>query len=550
MRGGQGKKLCGNRTQNQVSREKMESLRGVKRLENPLEERERSEEFDQCVLCKGTVTSGDGVCIGVDFELPLSGLDLVSLLRCYSVYLSLQDTLQLHKKTDLCKDCHELVMKGDSAYSHVYSLASKMSRLWPGRMSECVNFSLNLNDSQKLSYHCNYCEEKFQNECEWHFHMKIVHKMNADFQELTSSDGEKKNSESLKTSVCKSNNNFTCTACCQSFKDQGTFLTHLLSYHKTNRDITSTVSASEAMSRLGVNSSLDTDSKVGSEIHHKKAFSLKIDPKSQEKNIPKYPPTLRHVFWAKHELMLQNKEDELMLSHIQDNVNNRGNVYGSNEQASENVTEHSAGIFRENVINKKVHMQVIPKNRVNCEGSRQSKEVDLRRGVTINLKSKGRVRTSRKLLTYGLTKKKSETVLQQDHKRNFKKIQDQYDYDKQPKRFTKTLVQKYKGKNLDNFKIQQCSYHTKQKYPETLDLFRGALSPQIKEENDQLPLQDEETRSACGDEGMTEADILEGDSETNVVMSEGGGCAVVDIYNGPVNLCDVSDDFRCIIING
>lgn len=58
MRGGQGKKLCGNRTQNQVSREKMESLRGVKRLENPLEERERSEEFDQCVLCKGKVLVG------------------------------------------------------------------------------------------------------------------------------------------------------------------------------------------------------------------------------------------------------------------------------------------------------------------------------------------------------------------------------------------------------------------------------------------------------------------------------------------------------------
>ncbi|XP_047481871.1 uncharacterized protein LOC125034211 [Penaeus chinensis] len=441
-------------------------------------------------------------------------------------------------------------MKGDSAYSHVYSVASKMNRLWSGRMSECVTFSLNVNDSQKLAYHCIYCEEKFQDENEWHFHMKIDHKINVSFQESTSSDGEKEKSESLGTSVCKSDNNFTCTACCQTFKDQGSFLTHKNKIHKS-----STVSESEAVCKSGVNSFLDIGNKVGSKIHQQKALNLKTDSKSQERNILEYPPSLRHIFWAKHELMLQDKEDELILSYSQDNVNNGGNVHGDNEKASENVAEVSDNVLRKNATDKKAHMQVIPKKKLKGEGSRQSEEGDIRRGVTINLKSRERVRTSRKLLTYRFSKKKSETVIQEeDSKRNFKRVNGQYTDNKQPTRITKTLVQKCpissKGKKLDSYETQQSYYHRKQKYPETRDLYRVAVSSQIKEESDQLPLQDEETRSACGDDGMTEADILEDDVETKVNVSEEGGCAVVDIFNGPVNLCDVSDDFRCIIING
>ncbi|XP_037804465.1 uncharacterized protein LOC119598746 [Penaeus monodon] len=534
-----------------IKSEKMESVQGVKSLKSALEERGRSEEFGQCLLCKGAVTSVDGVCIGLDFELPFSGLDLVSLLQCYSVSLSLQDSLQLHKRTDLCKECYELVMKGDSAYSHVYSVASKMSRLWSGRMSECVTFSLNVNNSKKLTYHCIYCDEKFEDESKWHFHMKINHKMNVNFQEIKiSSDGEQEKSESLRTSVCKSDNSFTCTARCQSFKDQGTFLTH-----KNERDTSSIVSESEAVCKSGVNSPLDISNKVGSNIHQQNALNLKTDSKSQERNMLEYPPSLRHIFWAKHELMLQDKEDELILSYLQGNVNIGSNVHGDNEQAGENENELSDNILRKNATNKKVHMQVIPKNKEKGEGSRQSEEGDFRSGVTINLKSRERVRTSRKLLTYRFSKKKSETVIQEeDHKRNFKRVHGQYTYNKQPKKITKTLVQQYpinsKGKKLDGYEIQQSNYHRKQKYPETRDLYRVTASPQIKEENDQLLPQDEETRSACGDDGMTETDILGDDVETNVNVPEEGGCAVVDIYNGPVNLCDVSDDFRCIIING
>lgn len=552
-----GEESCNSYSKENIKSGDMESVRGVGKSKITFKESEEREDFGQCLLCKRAVSGVDGVCIGVNSKLPLSGLDLLSLLQCYSVSLTLQETFQLRKRTELCKECYEVVMEGDSAYGYIYSVASKMSRSWSGRLSKCVSFSLNVVNSQKHTSCCIYCEEKFQNECEWHFHMKVVHRMNVDFKGSTSSNGNPVSSKLLEKSMCKFDNKLTCFACCQSFKEQGEFLTHLLNYHKIKVNLNSkAVCKSER-----VNCSLDIGNKVGLDVDLQNATSMKIDSKSQvkERNILKYPPTLRHVFLAKQELMLQDKEDKMILSYLQGNVNIRNDIHKSNEQAScEVVTENDDADFSKSVASKKLYMQMIPRNKERDEGSRQIKEGNSGVGVTINLNSKESARTRRKLLTYRFSKRKSETILKGDgRKRSFEKQHCPYGSNKEPKRITKTLVQKYpmetKGKKLDIMKIRNDTYHAHEKCPQARDLHSEAVSRHIKREDDHLPPQDEETRSACGDDAvasMTNVDILDGNVEKDVDVSDEGGCAVVDIYNGPVDLCDVSDDFRCIIING
>lgn len=83
-----------------------------------------------CFLCGIAFSDDMGISLSVKKPLPLSNVDLVSLLESFSISCESIQTQNL-SYVNICNVCHTLVIEGDSTYKHLLSVASEMRDQWP-----------------------------------------------------------------------------------------------------------------------------------------------------------------------------------------------------------------------------------------------------------------------------------------------------------------------------------------------------------------------------------------------------------------------------------
>ena len=92
-----------------------------------------SQESGVCFLCGISFGNDMGILLSVKKPLPLSKIDLVTLLENFSISCASIKTQNLNQ-VNICNVCHTLVIEGDSSYKHLLTVASEMREHWPYRV--------------------------------------------------------------------------------------------------------------------------------------------------------------------------------------------------------------------------------------------------------------------------------------------------------------------------------------------------------------------------------------------------------------------------------
>lgn len=100
-----------------------------------------------CFLCGIAFDDDMGISLSVKKPLPLSNVDVITLLESFSISCASVKAENLNF-VNICNVCHTLVIEGDSSYKHLLSVASEMREQWPYRaMKSNPVFSLSIPDS-------------------------------------------------------------------------------------------------------------------------------------------------------------------------------------------------------------------------------------------------------------------------------------------------------------------------------------------------------------------------------------------------------------------
>ncbi|XP_068240691.1 zinc finger protein 729-like [Palaemon carinicauda] len=100
-----------------------------------------------CFLCGIAFGDDMGISLSVKKPLPLSNVDVITLLESFSISCASVKAQNLNF-VNICNVCHTLVIEGDSSYKHLLSVASEMREQWPYRaMKSNPLFSLHIPES-------------------------------------------------------------------------------------------------------------------------------------------------------------------------------------------------------------------------------------------------------------------------------------------------------------------------------------------------------------------------------------------------------------------